>query len=82
MEKFHDSKAMQDQALSWRSQGRTVGLVTTMGYWHEGHLSLMRWARERCDLLVASIFVNPTQFGPNEDLDNYPSDLARDAALA
>lgn len=82
MEKFHESKAMQDQALSWRGQGRTVGLVPTMGYWHEGHLSLMRWARERCDLLVASIFVNPTQFGPNEDLDNYPSDLARDVALA
>ncbi len=82
MDQIRDSKAMQDMALSWRVQGRTVGLVPTMGYWHDGHLSLMRWARERCDVLVASIFVNPTQFGPNEDLDNYPSDLARDAGLA
>lgn len=75
-------QGMQAQALEWRRRGKTVGLVPTMGYWHEGHLSLMRWARERCDILVASIFVNPTQFGPGEDLENYPSDVTRDAALA
>lgn len=73
---------MQEQALAWRQQGLVVGLVPTMGYWHQGHLSLVRWARERCDRLVVSIFVNPTQFAPGEDLQNYPSNLVRDAALA
>ena len=74
--------AMQELGLVWRREGLTVGLVPTMGYWHDGHLSLMRWARENCDVLVASVFVNPTQFGPGEDLENYPSDLERDSGLA
>ncbi len=63
------------------SAGR-VGLAPTMGYLHDGHLSLFRAARERCDTVVASIFVNPLQFGPNDDLTRYPRDLDRDAALA
>jgi pantoate--beta-alanine ligase len=62
--------------------GRTIGLVPTMGFLHEGHLSLLHEARERCDVVVMTLFVNPTQFGPGEDLDTYPRDEARDAALA
>ena len=65
-----------------RREGGTIGLVPTMGYLHEGHLSLLRAARERCDVVVMSLFVNPAQFGPGEDLDSYPRDEARDAELA
>jgi pantoate--beta-alanine ligase len=65
-----------------RRAGRTIGLVPTMGAFHDGHLSLMRAARERCDLVVVSLFVNPTQFAPGEDLAGYPRDEARDAARA
>jgi pantoate--beta-alanine ligase len=65
-----------------RREGKRIGLVPTMGYFHDGHLSLMRQAREDCDVVVVSLFVNPTQFGPDEDLDDYPRDQDRDAELA
>ena len=65
-----------------RRRGRTIGLVPTMGYLHDGHLSLLRAARAECDVVVMSLFVNPTQFGPGEDLDRYPRDEERDLRLA
>ena len=67
---------------SVKSASKTIGLVPTMGYLHEGHLTLATKARGENDVVVMSIFVNPTQFGPNEDFDSYPRDLSRDVKLA
>ena len=69
------------QVKEWKEQGLTVGLVPTMGYLHEGHASLVDKAVSMCDRVVASDFVNPTQFGPNEDLESYPRTVDRDCAL-
>ncbi|MDD3221274.1 MAG: pantoate--beta-alanine ligase [Lachnospiraceae bacterium] len=74
-------EAVRRQVKDWRKEGLTVGLVPTMGYLHEGHRSLIERAVKENDRVVVSIFVNPTQFGPNEDLESYPRDLQADSRL-
>ncbi len=73
---------MKSVATELKSDGNTIGLVPTMGYFHEGHLSLIRKSNEENDATIVSLFVNPTQFGPKEDLDKYPRDIERDTRLA
>jgi len=82
MQIIEDAEEMQRRCLSLRESGRSIAFVPTMGYLHEGHLSLLQEGRQRGDVLVLSIFVNPAQFGAGEDLDSYPRDFQRDEALA
>lgn len=82
MQILTDPRTLQQTCLRWRADGKHTVLVPTMGYYHAGHESLMSYARSLGDKVVVSLFVNPTQFGPGEDLAAYPRDLERDAALA
>ena len=81
MEKVYTVKEVREQVKAWRREGLTVGLVPTMGYLHEGHASLIKKAVEQNDKVVVSVFLNPTQFGPTEDLEAYPRDFEADCKL-
>jgi len=82
MEVIRSVSEMQARALALKREGKTIGFVPTMGFLHEGHLSLVDLLREQCDILLLSIYVNPTQFGAGEDFDKYPRDLDRDLQMA
>jgi len=81
MKIIKDPKQMHDYSLKMKCRGKTVGFVPTMGYLHEGHLSLIEAAKKQAHVVVVSIFINPIQFGPNEDLARYPKNLRRDKKL-
>ena len=78
----HEIGELKDFVRRCKKEGKSIGLVTTMGALHEGHASLIRAARKENDIVITTVFVNPTQFGPNEDYDAYPRRLEKDSALA
>jgi pantoate--beta-alanine ligase len=82
MKVFRTIRELREELWIRRSHGQRISLVPTMGYFHEGHLSLMDLAREKSDFMVVSLYINPTQFGPDEDLARYPRDFTRDERLA
>ena len=81
MQIVHTPEALRAVCAEWRRQGLKTALVPTMGYYHAGHASLISYARSVADKVIVSLFVNPTQFGPNEDLEAYPCDFERDSSL-
>jgi pantoate--beta-alanine ligase len=82
MKIIKSSKVLYDELNSLKINGKSIGFVPTMGYLHEGHIELIKQARVQNDIVVLSIFVNPLQFGPNEDFDTYPRDINRDESIA
>ena len=82
MKVISELKALREAIQHQKQSGRTIGFVPTMGFLHEGHLTLVKEARNQNDIVVMSIFVNPLQFGPNEDFERYPRDIERDCILA